>query len=105
LSSVTNELKRLGSNKVSRLESTDSGPFLTQAWGRLGVPARKSEGHRRLAYTELLADEKTAIANCFSILAAGWLGRNGVTINWVMTDNGGGYWAHLIHYRIHYRLP
>jgi len=49
----------------------------------------------RLAYTELLAAEKAAISTCFLFRVAGWFERHGVTINWVMTDNGSGYRSHL----------
>jgi transposase InsO family protein len=48
-----------------------------------------------LAYTEILADKRSAIATCFLLRAADWVERSGVTINRVMIDNGNGYRAHL----------
>ncbi len=53
------------------------------------------DDHSRLAYTELLPDEKATTATCFLIRAADWLGRHGVTVRRVMTDNGSCYRAHL----------
>ena len=53
------------------------------------------DDHSRLAYSELLPDEKARTSPCFLIRAAGWLVRHGVKINRVMTDNGGGYRSHL----------
>jgi hypothetical protein len=49
------------------------------------------DGHRHLAYTKLLAEEKATTYNCFMIRAAGWLERLGGTITLVMTDNGNDY--------------
>jgi hypothetical protein len=49
----------------------------------------------RLAYIELLAEEKTATSNWFLIRSAGWIGRPGLTISLVKTDNGSGYRVHL----------
>jgi transposase InsO family protein len=45
----------------------------------------------RLAYTELLPDEKKESATAFLIRALGWLERHGVTVARVMTDNGSCY--------------
>jgi transposase InsO family protein len=45
----------------------------------------------RLAYTELLPDEKKESATAFLIRALGWLERHGVTVARVMTDNGSAY--------------
>ena len=53
------------------------------------------DDHSRLAYTELLPDEKASTATCFLIRAANWFDRHGVTIRRVMTDNGSGYVSHL----------
>ena len=53
------------------------------------------DDHSRLAYTELLPDEKATTATCFLIRAADWLGRHGVKVRRVMTDNGSCYRSHL----------
>lgn len=53
------------------------------------------DDHSRLAYSELLPDEKAATAAGFLLRAAAWLGRRGVTVRRVMTDNGSAYNSHL----------
>lgn len=45
----------------------------------------------RLAYVEVLADEKGATSAAFLLRAAAWLKAQGVTVERVMTDNGSGY--------------
>jgi transposase InsO family protein len=45
----------------------------------------------RLAYVEVLADEKGATSAAFLQRAAAWLKAQGVTVERVMTDNGSGY--------------
>lgn len=127
LSSVTNELKRLGLSKLPRLEPrqpvvryehSQPGEMIhldIKKLGRIdgvghritGDRSKRKRGagweylhvcvddHSRLAYTELLADEKATTSTCFLIRAAGWFERHGVRINRVMTDNGSGYVSHL----------
>ena len=53
------------------------------------------DDHSRLAYTQLLPDEKATTATCFLIRAADWLGRHGVRVRRVMTDNGSCYRSYL----------
>lgn len=127
LSSVTNELRRLGLNKLSRLEpkppvvryehqaAGDMVHIDIKKLGRIEVVGHRITGdrskrkrgagweylhvcvddHSRLAYTELLPDEKATTSTCFLMRAAGWFDRHGVKINRVMTDNGSGYRSHL----------
>ena len=45
----------------------------------------------RLAYVEVLGDEKGATTAAFLRRAASWLKDQGVTVERVMTDNGSGY--------------
>ena len=45
----------------------------------------------RLAYTELLPNERKESATAFLIRALGWFERHGVTVARVMTDNGSCY--------------
>lgn len=45
----------------------------------------------RLAYTEILPDEKKESATAFLIRALCWFERHGVTVARVMTDNGSAY--------------
>ena len=127
ISSVTNELRRLGLNKLSRLEPRppvvryehaapgDMVHIDIKKLGRIdgvghritGDRSKRKRGagweylhvcvddHSRLAYTELLPDEKATTATCFLIRAAGWFARHGVKIRRVMTDNGSAYVSRL----------
>jgi transposase InsO family protein len=49
----------------------------------------------RLAYTEILPDERKESAVAFLERALAWYARHGVTVERVMTDNGNGYRSHL----------
>jgi transposase InsO family protein len=49
----------------------------------------------RLAYTEILADERKESAVAFLGRALAWFARHGVTVERVMTDNGNCYKSHL----------
>jgi len=127
ISTVTNELRRLGLSKLSRLEPrppvvryehSQPGEMIhldIKKLGRIdgvghritGDRSKRKRGagweylhvcvddHSRLAYTELLQDEKATTATCFLIRAAGWLQRHGVQVHRVMTDNGSAYVSHL----------
>ena len=48
----------------------------------------------RLAYTEILPDERKASAVAFLERALAWFARHGVTVERVMTDNGSAYRSH-----------
>ncbi len=48
----------------------------------------------RLAYTEILPDEKKESAIAFLDRALTWLARHGVAVERVMTDNGSAYRSH-----------
>lgn len=127
VSSVTLELRRLGLNKLPRLEpKTPILRYEHKAPGDMihldikklgkidgvghrihGDRSRRQRGagweylhvcvddHSRLAYSELLPDEKAASATCFLIRASDWLKRHGVKVQRVMTDNGSCYRSHL----------
>jgi transposase InsO family protein len=45
----------------------------------------------RLAYSEVLADERKTSAVPFLERAVGWFARQGITVERVMTDNGSAY--------------
>jgi transposase InsO family protein len=49
------------------------------------------DDHSRLAYTEILADERKETAAAFLARAAAWYATAGITIERVLTDNGGCY--------------
>jgi transposase InsO family protein len=48
----------------------------------------------RLAYSEVLPDERKASAIAFLDRALAWFGRHGVTVERLMTDNGSAYRSH-----------
>ncbi|WP_068009998.1 IS481 family transposase, partial [Nocardia pseudobrasiliensis] len=49
------------------------------------------DDHSRLAYSELLADERKDTAAAFWTRAAAWFARHGITVRKVLTDNGSCY--------------
>lgn len=53
------------------------------------------DDHSRLAYTEILPDEKKTSATAFLERALVFFQRYGVTVERVMTDNGAAYKSHL----------
>ncbi len=48
----------------------------------------------RLAYTEVLPDEKKDTACAFTARAVAWFSRHGITVARLMTDNGSAYKSH-----------
>lgn len=68
---------------------------------RNGDPARgyhflhtAVDGHSRLVYSELLADERKETAAAFWIRANTWFRHSGITVRNVLTDNGSCYRSH-----------
>ena len=53
------------------------------------------DDHTRLAYAEVLEDEKAATAVAFTQRAAAWFNGLGIHVEAVMTDNGSCYRSHL----------
>jgi transposase InsO family protein len=53
------------------------------------------DDHSRLSYVEVLPDERAATAVGFLERAVAWLGRHGVSVSRVMTDNGAAYRSRL----------
>jgi Integrase core domain len=58
------------------------------------------DDHSRLAYTEILADERQETAAGFWRRAHAWFAERGITVQRVMTDNGSCYkstlWRHTL---------
>ncbi|WP_445169805.1 IS481 family transposase [Mycolicibacterium sp. Dal123E01] len=52
------------------------------------------DGHSRLAYSELLADERKQTAATFWLRANAWFNQCGITVRNVLTDNGSCYRSH-----------
>ena len=87
----------------------------TKKLGRIDRPGHRVTGNRRdrtrgagwdylhvaiddasrLAYTEILPNERKEAATGFLIRALCWFERHGVTVARVMTDNGSAYLSHL----------
>ena len=127
LSTVTLELRRLGLNRLRRLEPKlpviryehkAPGEMIhldIKKLGRIkgvghrihGDRSRRSRGvgweylhvcvddYSRLAYSELLPDEKSISATSFLLRATAWFKGQGVLVRRVMTDNGSCYLSHL----------
>ena len=55
----------------------------------------------RLAYTEILPDERQESAVAFLERALAWFASLGVTVERVMTDNGSAYRSHAFRQAIH----
>jgi transposase InsO family protein len=53
------------------------------------------DGYSRLAYTELLADERKETAAAFWLRANAWFTECGITVRKVLTDNGSCYRSHV----------
>ena len=52
------------------------------------------DGHSRLAYSELLSDERKETAAAFWRRANAWFSERGITVGKVLTDNGSCYRSH-----------
>jgi transposase InsO family protein len=52
------------------------------------------DDHSRLAYVEVLADERAETCAAFLRRAVRWLRRQGIRTERILTDNGGGYLSH-----------
>jgi hypothetical protein len=127
LSTVTSVLKRIGLNRVSKLEPPEPpnrycrrhpGELIhidIKKLGRFNKPGHRVTGrgpghhnHRvgweavhvcvddtsRVAYVEVLPDQKTATCIGFLDRAIAWFATHGVIVERVMTDNGSAYVSH-----------
>jgi transposase InsO family protein len=54
------------------------------------------DAHSRLAYTEILADERAATTTAFWARANQFFNDHGITVEAVLTDNGPNYRSHLL---------
>lgn len=123
VSTVSNEIRRLGLNRLSRLEPRppviryehqrpgDMIHLDVKKLGRIdGVGHRITkdqskrrrgagweflhicvDDHSRLAYGEVLPDERAESCAAFLVRSVRWLGGQGVSVDRVMTDNAGAY--------------
>jgi transposase InsO family protein len=123
LSTVGLEIRRLGLNRLPRLEPEvpviryeheNPGDMIhldIKKLGRIDGAGHRITGDRskrgkrpgweylhvcvddnsRVAYTELLPDERATSAACFLIRAVRWFKRHGIKADRVLTDNGSCY--------------
>ncbi len=76
----------------------NSRPYRTRPTGSTlgyGYVHAAVDDHTRLAYAEVLNDEKATTATAFIQRAAAWFATYGITVEAVMTDNGSCYRSHL----------
>jgi transposase InsO family protein len=74
-----------------RISGDRTGPRRRSGWEILHVAI---DDAARLAYSEMLPDERKTSAIGFLDRALNWFGRHGVTVERVMTDNGSAYRSH-----------
>jgi transposase InsO family protein len=85
------DIKKLGRFAVAGHRATgdrQGGRSYGAGWDFLHVCVDDAS---RLAYTEILSSERKEDTAAFLQRALGWLGRHGVTVQRVMTDNGSAY--------------
>jgi transposase InsO family protein len=92
------ELLHIDTKKLGRIDGIGhritgdrTGPRRRGGWEILHVAI---DDAARLAYSEILPDERKASAIAFLDRALGWFGHHGVTVERVMTDNGSAYRSH-----------
>ena len=92
------ELLHIDTKKLGRIDGVGhritgdrTGPRRHSGWEVLHVAI---DDAARLAYSEVLPDEKKASASAFLERALAWFGRHGVKIERIMTDNGAAYRSH-----------
>ena len=94
------ELLHIDIKKLGRIP--DGGGWRTRGRGYRGEHSKTRrvgydfihaavDDHTRLAYVEVLPDEKGVTAAAFTQRAAAWFTNHGITISAVMTDNGSPY--------------
>ena len=95
------DIKKLGKINGVGHRFTGRGPGthnLGRGWDFLHVCVDDAS---RLAYTEILPSEGQADTTAFLERALAWLGRHGVSVERVMTDNGSAYRSKLFAKALH----
>jgi transposase InsO family protein len=92
------ELLHIDTKKLGRIDGVGhritgdrTGPRRRRGWEILHVAI---DDAARLAYSEILPDERKASAIAFLDRALTWFARHGVTVQRVMTDNGSAFRSH-----------
>ena len=88
------DVKKLGRiNRVGhRVSGTRTGQRKGAGWERVHVAV---DGATRLAYSEVLANEKKETACGFLLRAVEWFSTQGIVVERILTDNGSAYRSHL----------
>lgn len=88
------DVKKLG--RIERLGHRVTGTRVGQrkgaGWERVHIAI---DGATRLAYVEVLADERKQTACGFLERAITWFAAQGITVERILTDNGSAYRSHL----------
>ena len=95
------DIKKLGRFDVAGHRATgdrQAGRSYRAGWDFLHVCIDDAS---RLAYTEILPSERKEDTTAFLQRALAWLGRHGVTVQRVMTDNGSAYRSGLFRQALH----
>jgi transposase InsO family protein len=97
LSTVSAVLRRVGLGKRSRLEPPEPANHYERRIGDAGWESVHVcvDDHSRLAYAEVLTDEKAISAAGFLRRAVAFFATHGVKVERVMTDNGSPYRSQL----------
>jgi transposase InsO family protein len=90
--------RMLGRTKGNRNAQADKSSGGMSAYGNPGRGYHflhtAIDGHSRLAYSELLGDERKETAAAFWSRANSWFTEYGITVRKVLTDNGSCYRSH-----------
>jgi transposase len=76
---------------LPRHKQTASLPGRTRPSARLSTEAGRSNEHSRLAYAELLKDERGPSCAAFLRRATAWYAERGITLERVLSDNAKAY--------------
>ena len=88
------DVKKLGriARAGHRVTHTRAGQHRGAGWEMVHVAV---DGATRLAYTEVLPDERKETACGFLRRAVAWFDTNGIRVERILTDNGSAYRSHL----------
>jgi transposase InsO family protein len=75
-----------------RVTGSRAGQRKGTGWERVHVAV---DGATRMAYSEVLADERKETCCGFLERAVAWFGAQGIAVQRILTDNGPGYRSHL----------
>ena len=88
------DVKKLGriDRAGHRVTGSRAGQRRGSGWERVHVAI---DGATRMAYSEVLADERKETACGFLVRAVAWFSAHGIVIERLLTDNGAAYRSHL----------